>query len=69
MNEGFLMDVYTAEMFFRFCRRYKIDDPKDRICLVRRLVSKKKAKYLRDVEQTIKGKKVLHIKPEDKKNV
>lgn len=45
-NEGFLTDAATAAIFYRFCARYKITSPADRVlvfscyvnsCAVRRL--------------------------------
>lgn len=61
MSEGFLTNASTAELFFRVCMRYKIKDEKDRLCLMRELTRRKKAKYLRDVSPLLSGKKVLKI--------
>jgi hypothetical protein len=62
MNEGFMMDAWTAMLFFRFCMRHKVHDLKDRRCVMREIVRRKKAKYLRDVSPILAGKKVLQIK-------
>jgi hypothetical protein len=61
MSEGFLTNVRTAELFFRICARYKIQKPEDRLCLMRELTKRKRAKYLRDVQPFLRGKKVLKI--------
>lgn len=60
-SEGFLMDIQTAMLFFRICRRYHIQDKKDRVLLLRELARRKKVKYLRDVAPELKGKKVLQV--------
>lgn len=61
MTEGFLTDIYTVELFFRFCRRYHIEGKEDRLYLVRELARRKKAKYLRDVGPLLAGKKILIV--------
>lgn len=61
MAEGFLTNVDTVMLFFRVCRRYKIVLEKDRVRLLRELTRRKKAKYVRDVEEVVRGKKVLKI--------
>ncbi len=60
-QEGFLMDVNTAYLFFRVCSRYKVIDLKDRVSLMRELARRKKAKYLRDVKPLLAGKRVLEV--------
>lgn len=67
-SEGFLTDVDTAMLFFRICSRYKITSREDRVALLRELTRRKKAKYLRDVQPILEGKKVLKIgfKPKEK---
>ena len=69
MSEGFLGDANMAMIFFRFCARYKITAEKDRVAVLRELVKRKKARYVRDVEEVIEGKKVLKIgfKPNNEK--
>jgi hypothetical protein len=62
MSDGFLTNARTAELFFRICARYKIKTEKDRLCLLRELTRRKKAKYLRDVQPLLEGKKILRIK-------
>jgi len=61
MSEGFLTDVRTVELFFRFCRRYHIEGREDRTTLMRELTRRKKAKYLRDVQPFLEGKNVMGI--------
>jgi hypothetical protein len=63
MREGFLMTPYMAGIFFRVCRRYKIQDYTDRMSLVRLLVARKKAVYIRDMDPYLEGKNVLKIRP------
>lgn len=62
MSEGFLMDLRTAELFYRVCSRYKVSRLEDRIRLMREIVRRKKAKYLRDVEGYTQGFNVVKIK-------
>ncbi len=59
--EGFLTDVRTAELFFRICHRFGIKSREDRLVLMRELARRKKAKYLRDVQPFLEGKKVLKL--------
>lgn len=63
MSEGFLTDINTAMLFFRVCRRYKIDDPKDRLLLMRTITSRGKAKYIRDVADFTQNKRVIKVDP------
>jgi hypothetical protein len=58
MSEGFLMSSHTAMLFFRICRRYGIDDRADRITLMREIVRRGHAKYIRDASVYTEGKKV-----------
>lgn len=66
-QEGFLINVRTAELFFRICARYHITSREDRVALMRELTRRKKARYLRDVQAVLEGKNVLGIgfKPND----
>lgn len=61
MSEGFLTNIDTVMLFFRICRRYKIIAEKDRVCLLRELTRRKKASYIRDIKEVIRGKNVLKI--------
>jgi hypothetical protein len=61
MKEGFYTSVRMAELFFRVCKRYHINGQEDRLCLMREMTRRRKAKYIRDVEPLLKGKKVLKI--------
>lgn len=60
-SEGFLLDPHGAMLFFRVCRRYKIEGYEERLKLIRCLTKRGTAKYLRDVSEFTKGKKVLKI--------
>lgn len=60
-QEGFLTNLKTVELFFRLCRRYRIDGREDRILLLRELTRRKKAAYLRDVKPLLAGKRVLKV--------
>jgi len=68
MREGFSLTPDIAMVFFKYCIRYKIPNNEQcKVNILRRLVAKKKAKYLRNPQEFIQGKKVLHIK-KDKNN-
>lgn len=69
MREGFFIGPgsNTLELFFRVCRRYKIDDEAGRTALLRELVRRNKAAYIRDAGEFMKGKKVWHIKKDGQK--
>jgi len=60
-QEGFIMSPYMAMLFFRVCSRYKLVTEEDRKCVLRQLVKRKEAQYLRDVAPILEGKKVLKI--------
>lgn len=60
-QEGFILTPDMAYLFFRFCKRYRIEGYKERTVVVRELVARKKAKYLRDVKPFLKGKRILRI--------
>lgn len=62
------MTPHMAEVFFRYVRRYKVPCVEaPRLAVVRRLVAKKKATYLRDPSEFVRGKKALVIRPDDTK--
>lgn len=61
---GFLTSLRGAELFFRVCRRYKITGYNERLAVLKRMAQRNKAKEERDVRPLIRGKKVLHIRPE-----
>lgn len=65
MSEGFITNVETVMLFFRICSRYKVQSREDRVCIMRELTRRKKAKYLRDVESFTQGKSVLKIIPKE----
>lgn len=60
-ESGFIMDVRTCELFFRVCKLYKINDLEKRLKLLGDLAKRGRTKYLRDISETIAGKKVLRI--------
>jgi hypothetical protein len=62
MSEGFLTNVGTMELFFRFCKRYQIQASPDRLMVLRELTRRKKAKYSRDVKEVVQGKKILVLR-------
>jgi len=61
MIEGAQMSVWIGAVFYRYCMRYHVTAAADRTAVLRRLVAKKKAVYLRDPMTTIQGKRVLRI--------
>lgn len=65
-DEGFLVDIRIAELFFRVCRRYRLEGLKERTALMRGLVKRKKARYLRDIQPFLAGKKVLKFESRSK---
>lgn len=69
MSEGFVLTPWTAGVFFRYCMRYNISDQKDKLAVMRRLVGKKKAKYVRDPKAFMTGKNVLKIDKREPPNV
>lgn len=67
MSEGFLTNLDTVILFFRFCKRYNVNGQKERLALMREITRRKKATYLRDPEEFLRGKKVLRIKGREPK--
>lgn len=65
MSEGFILLAEDAEEFFKLCHTYNITDHDKRLQVLRLFVKNKKAKYVRDPEELIKGKKVLRVKKID----
>lgn len=61
-QEGFLTTLDVAMLFFRVCRMFKITGEKERIILMRKIVAKKKAVYLRDPKAFVQGKKVIDLR-------
>lgn len=55
------MDLRGTELFFRLCRRYKVEGREPRLALIRLLAKRKKARYIRDVAQFTAGQTVLKI--------
>lgn len=67
-NEGFYCSADEAIEFWERCVKDKIDTREGRIQLLRQMVKEKKVKYIPHPEEFIKGKNVISLKPEDKKN-
>lgn len=61
MNEGFCVNLNTALLFYRICQRYKINNEPGRIAVMRKLVAKKKAKYVRDAKGYLENFNVIKI--------
>jgi hypothetical protein len=67
MSEGFLFDGdnkskwHNLELFWRVVRLYKIEGEKPRIELLRKIVSRKQAKYIRDPQEFIKNRNIKKI--------
>jgi hypothetical protein len=62
MSEGFLTNTWVAMLFYRVCMRYGIQRQEDRVLLLRKLVKRHHAKYIRDVGAFAAGKKVLVVR-------
>ncbi len=68
MAEAFSFTPWMGMVFFKYCLRYNITDEKDKVMILRRLVAKKKAKYLPRIGASLQGKKIIIIrnnKPEN----
>jgi len=63
MSEGFMMTTDTGLLFFRVCSIYKINKLEQRIALLRKIVARNRAKYIRDPKEFVQDKKVLIVKP------
>ena len=59
--EGFLTDLWSAMIFFRYCRRYNIEDLQEKRRVLGRLAKKKKATFFRDAAPLLEGKNILRI--------
>ena len=57
-----MMDADTAMQFFELCIELKIETPEEKIQLLRELVKQRRATYLRNPKETIKGKKVWNFR-------
>lgn len=62
MSEGFLLSPWMGMIFFRYCRLYKLDDPSKRVVVLRRIVARKKGRYLPYAEEFMKGRNVLDLR-------
>lgn len=60
-NEGFCVNLETAALFFRYCRRYDVKTQSEKIIVMRRLVAKNKAKYIRDAKSYLNQFNVIKI--------
>lgn len=56
------MSAAVAVLFFRYCRRYKVDKREDRVALMRRIVAKKRASYIPNPKAFIAGKRILIVR-------
>ena len=64
MSEAWLTNSWMAVVFFRYIRRYKVPATNEsRAPIMRRIVAKHKAKYIRDLDDFMRGKKGLFIRP------
>lgn len=61
-QEGFMMDLATAMEFYKLCAEKNIEGYEERMQVLREFVKDKKAKYIRDAEEVIKGKKIFRVK-------
>lgn len=59
MGEGLITNLHTLELFFRFCRRYRIEDRERRILLMRELVARHKAQYVAHPKEFLQGKNIV----------
>jgi hypothetical protein len=55
VSKGFLTTARTAELFFRYCLRYHIDDPKERVKVLERISKKMKAMEVDNVDLVVKS--------------
>lgn len=61
-QEGFLFgNAEEALKFYEACAKAKAVTYRDRLKVLRIMVKKKHVKYIRDVTEYVKGKKVLKI--------
>lgn len=60
--EGFEMDLEGAIEFFEACKGLDPDTRETRVELLRRMVRDKRAKYISDPGEYIKGKRITYIK-------
>lgn len=66
-QEGFLMDAWQAMVFFRVCRRYKVETQEDRVLVLRAMARKKDVNYIREVSDFTAGKNYLRITKGEKR--
>ena len=64
--EGFVMNLDTAMEFYQLCKDKGAETLEERTSLIRVFVKDKKAQYLRDVEEAIKGKNIIRIQRKKK---
>lgn len=64
-QEGFYMSSRQALVFFRTCKMFGINSYEDRMTLVRKMVARKKVRYLRDGQEFLQGKRIIGFKPKE----
>ena len=67
-GEGFVATPWVMMIFFRYCLRYKVNEPTAKIKVLRRLVSKKKAKYIAHPKEYLQNKKIIDLRRENNEN-
>ncbi len=61
--EGFMFEnAGEALEFYERCITLNAETVEEKKAIMRQLVKEKKAKYLRDVNEVVKGKKIMAIK-------
>ena len=68
MSEGFLLNLDTVEEFFTRCATRNAITEKDRVAILKELVTELRAIKLneKDLKNQLRGKKVLVVKKEPK---
>lgn len=66
-QEGFFTSLDVAILFYRTCNIYKIKDERQRIALMRKIVARGKAKYIRDPQKFLADKTVIKVQPKETK--
>ncbi len=62
MREGFMFENASAALaFFKACAVAGAKTREEKMAVIRRMVKKKKAKYIRDAEALLKDKNVLDL--------
>jgi hypothetical protein len=68
MEEGFMFATPDDAMkFFEACIEAKAVTREEKLAVMRQMVKEKKAKYLRDPKELLKGKNIIGFKPQNNK--